>query len=359
MGKRANILLIMADQWRGDCLSIAGHSVVHTPYLDQLALGGARFSQAYSATPTCIPARAALYTGLRQESHGRVGYLDGIPWNYSPTMAGEFTRHGYQTQAIGKMHVYPERSQMGFQNVLLHDGFINHLRSNHPNYEAVDDYITWLHEKAGSDADYFAHGVHCNSNIARPWDKPEELHPTNWVAEQAVRFLRRRDPSKPFFLFLSFHRPHPPYDPPAWAFEQYMQQSMPPVPVGDWAQIFERNGNPNDPNTAYGEIAPHLMQRARAGYYSHLTHIDHQINRVLWTLREHRLYDDTYICFVSDHGELLLRRASQARSYPQAWVFDITWENLPPTEHLLLRQPDPPIRFIYWLYEHGSDWIYP
>ena len=305
MEKRPNILLIMADQWRGDCLSIAGHPVVHTPYLDQLALAGARFSQAYSATPTCIPARAALFTGLRQESHGRVGYLDGIPWNYPLTLAGEFTRHGYQTQAIGKMHVYPERSQMGFQNVILHDGFINHIRSNHPNYETADDYTAWLREKWGSDADYFAHGLHCNSNIARPWDKPEELHPTNWAAEQAVRFLRRRDPRKSFFLFLSFHRPHPPYDPPAWAFEQYLQQPMPPVPVGDWSQVFASYGHPKDPNTAYGEIDRYLLQRARAGYYGHMTHIDHQINRVLWALREHRLYDDTVICFVSDHGELL------------------------------------------------------
>jgi arylsulfatase A-like enzyme len=295
----------MVDQWRGDCLSLAGHPVVHTPYLDQLALGGARFRQAYSATPTCIPARAALFTGLSQESHGRVGYLDGVPWDYPLTLAGEFTRHGYQTQAIGKMHVYPERSQMGFQNVILHDGFINHIRSHHPNYETADDYIAWLREKHGSDADYFAHGVHCNSNVARPWDKPEELHPTNWLVEQSVRFLRRRDPRKPFFLFMSFHRPHPPYDPPDWALDQYLQQDMPPVPVGDWSPVFATTGHPKDPNTAYGEIDPYLLKRARAGYYGHMTHIDYQINRFLWTLREHRLIDNTYICFVSDHGELL------------------------------------------------------
>jgi arylsulfatase A-like enzyme len=295
----------MVDQWRGDCLSLDNHPVVHTPYLDQLALGGARFSQAYSATPTCIPARAALFTGQSAASHGRVGYLDGIPWNYPVTLAGEFTRHGYQTQAIGKMHVYPERSQLGFQNVLLHDGFINHERTGHPNYEEMDDYIAWLRERYGSDADYFAHGVHCNSNVARPWDKPETLHPTNWVAGQSVKFLWRRDPRKPFFLFMSFHRPHPPYDPPEWAFEQYLQVNMPPVPVGDWHALYATYGHPKDPNTPYGEIDPYLLCRARAGYYGHMTHIDYQINRFLWALREHRLLDNTYICFVSDHGELL------------------------------------------------------
>ena len=96
MPEQPNILLIITDQWRGDCLSIAGHPVVHTPYLDTLALRGARFSQAYSACPTCIAARAALFTGMNQESHGRVGHLDGVPWNYPVTLAGEFTRFDQQ-----------------------------------------------------------------------------------------------------------------------------------------------------------------------------------------------------------------------------------------------------------------------
>lgn len=116
--KQPNVILIMADQWRGDCLSVAGHGVVHTPFLDRLSLCGARFDKAYSATPTCTPARASLYTGLSQHTHGRVGYQDHVPWDYPTTVASEFTRHGYQTQAVGKMHVYPERSQMGFQNVI-------------------------------------------------------------------------------------------------------------------------------------------------------------------------------------------------------------------------------------------------
>jgi len=107
MPDRPNIVLIMADQWRGDCLSVYGHPTVFTPYLDQLAGRGVRFTRAYSATPTCIPARAGLYTGQSPRTHGRVGYRDGVPWNYPVTLAGEFTRHGYQTEAVGKMHPRP------------------------------------------------------------------------------------------------------------------------------------------------------------------------------------------------------------------------------------------------------------
>ncbi len=316
MTDRPNVVLIMVDQWRGDCLSIAGHPVVHTPYLDQLALEGARFTRAYSATPTCIPARAALYTGLTQRTHGRVGYRDGVPWDYPVTIASEFTRHGYQTQAIGKLHVYPERSQMGFQNVILHDGFLHFARRRDRDYDLVDDYLPWLRQQLGYDADYFDHGVNCNSVVARPWDKPEHLHPTNFIVTQAIDFLRRRDPRKPFFLFLSFHRPHPPYDPPAWAFEMYVNRSMPDVPVGDWVDVFAPYADPHRPDAFVGEIDPHVLHRARAGYYGHMTHIDHQINRFMEVLHEFRLLDNTYVCFVSDHGEMMGDHHLFRKGYP-------------------------------------------
>jgi len=303
---RPNIVLIVTDQWRGDCLSVAGHSVVQTPYLDALSLDGVRFSSAYTATPSCIPARAALFTGQSQECHGRVGYRDGVPWNYPVTLAGEFTRHGYQTQAIGKMHVYPERSQLGFQNVILHDGYLHYARKNHAGaLDLVDDYIPWLREQLGRDADYFEHGLNCNSYVARPWDRDEYLHPTNWVVSEGISFLKRRDPRKPFFLYLSFHRPHPPYDPPRWAFEQYVCQDMPPPPVGDWAEHLAPLADPLRSDTPVGEIDPRMLHRARAGYYGHLSHIDQQVNRFLEALAEFGHADSTYVCFTSDHGELL------------------------------------------------------
>ncbi len=313
---RPNVVLICVDQWRGDCLSVAGHPVVHTPFLDRLALDGVRFTRTYSATPVCVPARAALFTGLGQRSHGRVGYRDGVPWEYPVTLAGEFTRHGYQTQAVGKMHVYPERSQLGFQNVILHDGYLHVARRADRDLGLVDDYIPWLRERLGRDADYFEHGVDCNSYVARPWDKAEELHPTNFVTTQAIDFLRRRDPRKPFFLFVSFHRPHPPYDPPAWAFEQYLDADMPAPPVGDWTEVFRPHADPLRADCLVGEVPPAVLRRARAGYYGHMTHIDHQINRLLGALRDHRLGDETWVAFVSDHGEMMGDHHLFRKGYP-------------------------------------------
>lgn len=301
-----NVILIHVDQWRGDCLSIDGHPVVQTPWLDQLAGEGVRFNHAYAACPSCIASRASLMTGLTPRSHGRVGYRDGVPWNYQTTMAGEFTRQGYQTQAIGKMHVYPVRSRVGFENVILHDGYTAMTRDH--RYGALgfgDDYIPWLCNETGRmDADYFEHGIDCNAFIARPWPLEEYMHPTNWVANEAIQFLRRRDPQKPFFLYISFFHPHPPYDPPAWAFEQYLHEKMPPVPVGDWADLhaaFETERT----DSAWKKLDPRVLQRARAGYYGHMTHIDHQINRFLDELKGFKLAQDSWVCFTSDHGELL------------------------------------------------------
>lgn len=306
MPRKPNIVLICVDQWRGDCLTSAGHPVVETPYLDQFAASGARFDRAYTATPSCIPARAALYTGLSQKTHGRVGYQDGQPWHYPTTIAGEFTRHGYQTQAVGKLHVHPERSQIGFQNVVLHDGYMHFTRRRGRDWGKFDDYLPWLREKVSDPyADHFDIGINCNSQVSRPWDKPEHLHPTNWIVTQALEFLRRRDESKPFFLYLGFHRPHPPYDPPAWAFEQYIDAPMPDPPVGDWvADTLLPYESPDSAEPAVARLSPARLRRARAGYYGHMTHIDHQINRFQEALHEEGIARNTVVCFVSDHGEM-------------------------------------------------------
>jgi arylsulfatase A-like enzyme len=169
----------------------------------------------------------ALFTGQSQERHGRVGYTDGIPFEkvHPVTVQGEFRKAGYHTQAIGKMHVWPERSRLGFDDVVLHDGFLHFSRAAHRrDFAFFDDYVPWLRRQPGMDpdTDYFDHGVNCNSVVARPWDKPERVHPTHWIGSQAIEWMYRRDPTRPFFLYLSFHRPHPPYDPPRWAFEQYL-----------------------------------------------------------------------------------------------------------------------------------------
>lgn len=307
--KQPNIVLIMTDQMRGDCLGIAGHPDVKTPYLDSLAAKGTLFDRAYSACPSCIPARAALHTGLSQEHHGRIGYEDLANWNYPQTMAGELSKAGYYTQCVGKMHVHPLRNLMGFHNVELHDGYLHAYRyPETPYYESqkvADDYFYWLKQEKGIDADVTDTGMECNSWVARPWIYEESCHPTNWVSTRSIDFLRRRDTSKPFFLMASYLRPHPPFDAPQYYFDLYKDKDLMPPYVGTWetAGDFERLGRIYDSST--GPIDPELMRQAQIGYYACITHLDHQIGRLIQALVEYRLMDNTIILFTSDHGEEL------------------------------------------------------
>lgn len=307
---KSNVILICVDEWRGDCLGAEGHPFVQTPHLDELASKGARFRHAYSATPTCVPARVALFTGQSQERHGRVGYEEGVKFDdvHPVTLQGEFRRAGYQTQAIGKLHVYPERSRVGFDDVILHDGFLHFARKEHRrDFKFFDDYVPWLRRQPGvtADEEYFDHGVGCNSTVARPWDKAERLHPTSWTGSQAVEWLYRRDPTRPFFLYLSFHRPHPPYDPPTWALEMYLDLPALERRVGDWVHHYESVRTNGNHQLAFGTLSPAVMHRARAGYYGLMTQVDLQLMRVFEALNEFGLGDDTVIAFTSDHGEML------------------------------------------------------
>lgn len=307
---RPNIVLVCVDQMRGDALSAAGHPVIRTPHLDELARRGTRFSRAYTSTPSCVPARVALFTGQSPTRHGRYGYRDGIPFTqaHPVTLPGVLRGAGYQTQAIGKMHVFPERARCGFDDVRLHDGFMHFgRRYGGRNLIAHDDYLTWLQRQPGMDAqgDYFDDGVGCNSMVAVPWTKPEPQHPTNWVVTEAIDWLYRRDPEVPFFLYLSFHRPHAPFNPPQWALDSYL--STPPVepPVGDWIDVYEPIRADGHHQLQHGKLSPAEHHRCVSGYYGNITHIDQQLNRFLEALADFELTDDTAIIFVSDHGDMM------------------------------------------------------
>ena len=192
-----NIVLFMCDQFRGDCLSIEDHPDVKTPFLDSIGNQGVVFENAYSATPSCIPARAALLTGRSQTGHGRVGYQDNVDWDYTHYMAEEFSNANYQTQCIGKMHVHPPRLSCGFQNLKLQDGYLACYRNNNAPYwmhhSVHDDYLFDLQNQTNRFSDVTSSGPECNSWITHPWIYEERLHPTNWVADQSIRFIQTRD----------------------------------------------------------------------------------------------------------------------------------------------------------------------
>lgn len=306
---KPNIVLMMVDQMRGDCLGVDGNKFIETPNLDMMATEGYNFENAYTAVPSCIASRAAILTGMSQKSHGRVGYEDGVSWNYENTIASEFSKAGYHTQCIGKMHVYPERNLCGFHNIMLHDGYLHFARNKEgkasTQIEQCDDYLKWFREKKGHNVDLIDIGLDCNSWVSRPWGYEENLHPTNWVVNESIDFLRRRDPSKPFFLKMSFVRPHSPLDPPKFYFDMYKDEDLPAPLMGDWANKEDEENRGKDINCIKGIINKKALKRAKAAYYGSITHIDHQIGRFLIALSEYGELNNTIFLFVSDHGDMM------------------------------------------------------
>ena len=300
MPTRPNLLLIMTDQQRGDCLGCDGHPVVETPYLDELAEGGVRFRHAYSSIPSCTPARAGIITGMDQWNHGRLTMTGSDALEYPATLPGELTKAGYHTQGVGKMHFAPQRRLYGFHNTVLDESG----RRESPGF--ISDYHVWFDENKEGAYGYRDHSVEWNSWMARPSHLPEHLHPTHWTASEGVKFLQQRDRTKPFFMWMSFARPHSPYDAPQTYYDMYINNpDIPKAAIGNWAARYDKPiADVNAPRSHRTDAEVH---RARAGYYGNITFIDHQIGRVLYELKRHdpKAYANTFIIFMSDHGDMM------------------------------------------------------
>jgi choline-sulfatase len=299
--QKPNVWLIMTDQQRWDTLGCYGNPTIETANLDYFAANGTVFENGYSCTPSCIPARASLLTGQDPWNVGILGMGagQGGAQLLENTLPESLANAGYHTQCVGKMHVHPQRSLQGFHGTMLDES----SRVQDPHFES--DYVKWFNRNRPADVDRQAHGIDWNSWMARPWHLPEYLHPTAWTAAESIRFLERRDPTKPFFLKTSFARPHSPYDAPPYYFDLYDKKEMPEAVIGDWADVHDVPHDAADPNAWHGKRKPEEVRRARVGYYGNIHFIDHQIGVVRQYLKKQALFDNTLIIFVSDHGDMM------------------------------------------------------
>lgn len=326
--EKYNVLLIMTDQQRWDTLGCYGNRVIETPNLDFLAAEGTLFTSAYSLTPSCIPARASLLTGMNAWNTGITGmekHEGPMGVNYPHTLPGELTKAGYHTQGIGKMHFYPQRSLNGFHHTVLDESG----RVEDPGF--VSDYKAWFDKNKPGDFDIIDHGIHWNSWMARPYHAPEYLHPSNWTVNEALQFLKRKDPSKPYFLKVSFARPHSPYDAPEYYFNLYMNKSLPKPFEGEWNQIYgEPSQWASDTNAWRGRRSEEETMRAKAGYYGSIHHIDHQIGRLLSVMKKSGDFQRTLIIFTSDHGDMLGDHGLWRKTYAYEGSAHIPFIIVPP-----------------------------
>ncbi|MBS1813691.1 MAG: arylsulfatase [Acidobacteria bacterium] len=306
---RPNILMIMADQLRVDCVGAYGNKRIHTPHLDRIAREGLRFENAYTSVPSCTPARSALLTGLSPWKHGMLGMTKMATKPYPVEKAHALAQAGYYTTVVGKNHYYPITNPHGYHHMITdeHCSYAFHKRDNKPKMPQSEeircDYESWFWSEM-PDKDPHATGLGWNDHGARPWVHPEETHPTHWTGSTAVKFIEQYEREQPFFLKVSFIRPHSPYDPPKRLYDFYDKQGVPEAKAGAWAKKYEPRSWEGD-DIWHGKLPPDQMRNARVGYYGSVTHVDEQIGRILVALEERKMLDNTLILFFSDHGDML------------------------------------------------------
>ncbi|MCG8507868.1 MAG: sulfatase-like hydrolase/transferase [Rhodospirillales bacterium] len=309
--KKPNILLIVTDHWTAPLLGCAGHPAIHTPTLNQIARNGARFTNAYSEHPVCIPARRTLMTGTGARQHGDRLFQAKLEMPaHLPTLAQTFRDAGYQAQGVGKVHHYPQRDKLGFDDIQLDDEGRTH-------HGVTDDYEIFLGDK-GYLGRQFCHGITNNGYETTPWHLPEEAHATNWATETLARLIRRRDPKRPAFWYVGYRHPHPPLVPPQRFLNHYDGVALDEPFFGDWSfaddlplkmQGFQKRYN----------LTQREEQQARRAFYALCTQIDQQISLLIGTLREEGILDNTIVMFTSDHGEMMGNHGMWAKQSFYEW----------------------------------------
>lgn len=268
-----NIVYVFSDQHRAEATGYAGNPDVLTPHLDKLAKESVSFARAVAGIPVCCPSRACLMTGQYPLTHGI--FVNDVPLgDTGVSMAEAFKAGGYDTAYIGKWHLdgrgrsafIPKERRKGFD-------FWRVMECTHRYHSSY----------------YYG-------------DEPVKLLWPGYDAEEQTRcaqeYIRSRQGGRPFLLVLSFGPPHDPYDTAPEAMRR----------------LYDPSGLTLRPN-----VPKELEERSRrdlAGYYAHVTAIDACVGRLLETLREEGLEENTIFVYTSDHGDMLGSQGLQRKQKP-------------------------------------------
>lgn len=312
MEKQPNILMIMCDQFRYDCIAAHGNPIIRTPNLDRLARRGISFSNAYSTCPVCIPARYTIRTG--REPHTTGLFENGLPVveegrpRDMQERCGKYLGFvmqdlGYRTFGIGKAHTYPDmfedegfmydlraEEMWGTMEQREGDAYIQFLKKNYPAY-------TFVEQVYGERTDMYY------MPQTRPF--PQEATVEAFTVKEAIEQINVKDP-RPFYGLVSFICPHPPCAPPIPYNRMYNPDLFPDAVVGDIEidHMDEQIPYANHYIWADG-INSFLARSLKARYYGEITYLDKCIGEILDAVEARDDADNTLILFLSDHGDML------------------------------------------------------
>lgn len=305
-----NVVLIIIDDLGWTDTGVYGSSFYETPNIDDLAAGGARFTQFYAASPVCSPTRASLMTGqhparldltnwIGGEQHGlltQADYIRQLP-HAEVTIGEAFRDHGFATGYIGKWH-------------LGREGFL-------PDTQGFD--FTFAVNEAGQPGSYFPPYDNPDWPITDVPDlvgDPEESYLTDRLTDVALQFIEtNRD--RPFFLVLSHYAVHTPLQAPSEAVQRYEQKAGRLGP--DEAENYESERESST-----------KLRQDHPTYAAMVESTDGSVGRILSALSRLELDQRTVVVFVSDNGGLstLIRRGfNQATANVplragKGWLYD-------------------------------------
>jgi arylsulfatase A-like enzyme len=306
-----NVLFVTTDQFRGDCLSAAGHAVVRTPNLDRLAAQGVSFRRHFANAAPCGPSRAGLYTGMYLCNHRAA--INGSPLDDRFTnIAREARKAGHEPALFGYTDIGIDPRTVGaddprlfsYEGVLPGMDPVCHLPEGDPH-----EWLTWL-AKAGYDlpdnwrdfTDRPAPGTRWRTNYAAAHSQ------TAFLTDRVLDFVDDGG-GRPWFVHLSYLRPHPPYLAPAPYDEMYDPAAV-PEPVRAPTRADEAAQHP-----LLGVMVEHPLIKSpddereqrelQATYYGMVSEVDTHLGRLFDWLDETGQADNTVVVVTSDHGELL------------------------------------------------------
>lgn len=332
--KPKNVVIILADQFRKDCIGAYGNPFVRTPAIDRLAAQSIRFERFYTANPICSPNRMSWFSGMYPSNHGI--YTNGLmKEDDGRTIMHELADRGYQTANIGKIHLNPYSMESGsrsFESVKTwdetpkQDGY----RGGYFGYDYVEltlghtlpkaHYYKWFLEHGGTGGMFGVTpygGLQENGELCGVRNMPSRLSSSAFVGERSVNYLKQiRNRDQPFFLTVSFPDPHHPFtscydDYESWKGRETARPAGSPEDLkqrpSHFRQHFEGSWSRKGA-TACGhkDGVPEDVAKERILHtYAMIEAIDRNIGLVLEELERQNLMDDTIVILGADHGELL------------------------------------------------------
>ena len=296
--KRPNILFLIADEMRADCLGIAGHPMVKTPNLDKLAREGVRFTRAYAAAPVCSPDRATLFTGRYSHSHGVV--MNDLPFNPGEVvLPALLRRHEYVTGISGKLHLRKRPDWFDYERITAGGSgkeYREFLRKEKPRFKGRSNTAAIPETLIGRPRTPLRIGTSV---------LPERLYEEAWVADRAIDFLRSRSSDgKPWFLFVSMLKPHSAFVIPEPYATMYKPEDV----------LLPKTFQPGIPRPAAMGNArhfisdPEILRAVSSHYYGSVTLVDRHMGRVMAELDRLGMDENTIVLFTADHGNMLGER---------------------------------------------------